>query len=97
MRGGVFDGVVRGAAKCGNRGSPMARPRSATTSATHCAAEIPPARARAGARSYNYRTLEVRDSATGFKPLTGTGTSATRNDVMFMAGVRFSRHHTSGR
>jgi len=80
--------------------------------------------AGAGARSYNYRTLEVdatnnlagyvavggelgikrvavrlevRDYATGFKPLVGSGTSATRNDVMLMAGVRFNRRHTSGR
>ncbi len=80
--------------------------------------------AGAGARSYNYRTLdvdatnnvagyvaaggelgigrvgvrlEVRDYATGFKPLTGPGTSATRNDVMLMAGVRFNRHHGTHR
>jgi len=72
-----------------------------------------------GARSYNYRKLdvdathnlagygaiggelgigrvglrvEVRDYATGFKPLNGTGASATRNDVSIMAGLKFNRH-----
>lgn len=39
--------------------------------------------------------LEVRDYATGFKPLVGAGTSDTRNDVMLMAGVRFNRHRTA--
>ncbi len=80
--------------------------------------------AGAGARSYNYRKLdvdathnvagyvaaggelgirrvavrlEVRDYATGFKPLVGSGASATRNDVMLMAGVRFNRRQTRGR
>jgi hypothetical protein len=36
--------------------------------------------------------LEVRDYVTGFKPLAGIGTSATRNDVMMMLGFRFNRH-----
>ena len=75
-----------------------------------------------GARSYNYRKLdvdatnnlaayasaggeigagrvgvrlEVRDYATGFKPLVQAGTSATRNDVVIMAALRFDRHHAS--
>ena len=39
--------------------------------------------------------LEVRDYATGFKPLVGAGNSDTRNDVMMMAGVRFNRHRTA--
>lgn len=39
--------------------------------------------------------LEVRDYATGFKPLIGAGRSDTRNDVMLMAGVRFNRHHVA--
>ena len=74
----------------------------------------------AGARSYNYRTLdmdathnvagyasvggelglsrvgvrlEVRDYATGFKPLDGAGRSDTRNDVVMMVGLRFNRQH----
>ena len=73
----------------------------------------------AGARSYNYRKLDVgathnlagygaiggelgigrvglrveaRDYAAGFKPLNGTGASATRNDVSIMAGLTFNRH-----
>lgn len=73
----------------------------------------------AGARSYNYRNLdvdatnnlagygaaggelgigrvglrlEVRDYATGFKPLLGAGVSDSRNDVMMMLGLRFNRH-----
>ena len=72
-----------------------------------------------GARSYNYRTLdvdathnlagygavggelgvgpvglrvEVRDYATGFKPLRGTGASVTRNDLSITAGLTFNRH-----
>ena len=76
----------------------------------------------AGARSYNYRKLdvdatnnlagygtvggelgmgrvglrlEVRDYATGFKPLVGAGKSAARNDVVIMAGLRFNRHHAA--
>lgn len=71
-----------------------------------------------GARSYNYRTLdvdathnlaayaatggelgmgrvgvrvEVRDYVTGFKPLGDIARSATRNDVVFMLGLRFKR------
>lgn len=74
--------------------------------------------AGAGARSYNYRKLdvaathnvagylaaggevglgrvgvrvEVRDYATGFKPLAGSGASASRNDVVVMAALRFNR------
>jgi hypothetical protein len=39
--------------------------------------------------------LEVRDYATGFKPLVGAGASDTRNDVMLIAGVRFNRHRTA--
>jgi hypothetical protein len=76
----------------------------------------------AGARSYNYRNLdvdatnnlagyataggelgmgrvgvrlEVRDYATGFKPLVGSGKSDTRNDVVIMAGLRFNRQRAS--
>ena len=72
----------------------------------------------AGARSYNYRKLdvdatnnlagygtvggelgigrvgvrlEVRDYATGFKPLVGAGKSDTRNDVVMMVGLRFTK------
>ena len=72
----------------------------------------------AGARSYNYRKLdvdathnvagyasvggelgvrrvgvrlEVRDYATGFKPLVGAGESEMRNDVVMMVGLRLNR------
>jgi hypothetical protein len=72
----------------------------------------------AGARSYNYRKLdvdatnnlagygaiggelgikrvgvrlEVRDYATGFRPLVGAGKSDTRNDVVVMASLRFKK------
>jgi hypothetical protein len=72
----------------------------------------------AGARSYNYRSLDVdathnpagygavggelgvrrirlrveaRDYVTGFKPLTGGGAAVARNDVVVMAGLRFTR------
>ena len=71
-----------------------------------------------GARSYNYRSLdvdathnpaaylglggelgyrrvrlriEVRDYVTGFRPLAGAGSSAARNDVVVMAGLRLAR------
>ncbi len=78
----------------------------------------------AGARSYNYRKLdvdatnnlagyatvggeigagrvgvrlEVRDYATGFKPLVGGGKSEMRNDIVIMAGLRLNRHSASQR
>jgi hypothetical protein len=35
--------------------------------------------------------LEVRDYVAGFKPLGGSGTADTRNDVVIMAGLRFTR------
>jgi hypothetical protein len=35
--------------------------------------------------------LEVRDYMTGFKPLVGAGNADTRNDVVAMAGLRFTR------
>jgi hypothetical protein len=74
--------------------------------------------AGAGARSYNYRDLdvdathnvaayataggelsagrvgvrlEVRDYVAGFKPLIGSGSASTRNDVVIMVGVRFRK------
>lgn len=39
--------------------------------------------------------LEVRDYATGFKPLVGSGPSAARNDVVVMAALRFNRRSGS--
>ena len=74
-----------------------------------------------GARSYNYRKLdvdatnnlagyvaaggdlgvgrvglrlEVRDYATGFKPLVGAGKSDARNDVVIMGALSFNRHRS---
>jgi hypothetical protein len=35
--------------------------------------------------------LELRDYVSGFSPLTGAGESFTRNDLSFMAGLRFNR------
>jgi hypothetical protein len=76
----------------------------------------------AGARSYNYRKLdidatsnlagygavggelgigrvglrlELRDYATGFKPLVGTGKSATRNDIVIMGALSFNRRRAA--
>lgn len=76
----------------------------------------------AGARSYNYRKLdvdatnnlaaygavggevgmgrigirlEVRDYASGFRPLVSDGRIDTRNDMFIMAGVRFNRQRAS--
>lgn len=78
--------------------------------------------AGAGARSYNYRKLdlaatnnvagygavggevgvgrvglrvEARDYVSGFEPLTGVGTSGTRNDVVIMVGLRLDRQRTA--
>lgn len=93
------------------RGKPWFAGRSATFS--------PFMGAGAGARSYNYRSLdvaathsvaayaamggeagvgrlgvrlEVRDYASGFRPLSGNGSSDARNDVVVMAALRFNRH-----
>ena len=41
--------------------------------------------------------VEVRDYATGFKPLVGTGSSDTRNDVVVMVGMRFNRRNAAQR
>ena len=92
--------------------------RSAKWFAGRAVTLIPFAGVGAGARSYNYRKLDVdatnnlagyvavggevavgrvglrleaRDYATGFKPLVGAGTSATRNDIVIMAGLSFNR------
>jgi hypothetical protein len=35
--------------------------------------------------------IEVRDYASGFKPLMGSGKSATRNDIMLTVALRFNR------
>lgn len=40
--------------------------------------------------------LEARDYLTGFKPLAGQGGSATRNDVMITAALRFNLRPVAG-
>jgi hypothetical protein len=44
-----------------------------------------------GIRRRVHLRLEVRDYVGGFKPLAGGGHGDTRNDVVLMAGLRFSR------
>jgi hypothetical protein len=39
--------------------------------------------------------LEARNYVTGFKPLAGTGVSATRNDIVYMVSLRFNRPRAS--
>jgi hypothetical protein len=34
--------------------------------------------------------IEARDYVTGYKPLIGSGTADTRNDVVVMAGLRIA-------
>jgi hypothetical protein len=77
--------------------------RPAAWFAGHAVTFSPFAGVGAGVRSYNYRTLdeigvgrvgvriEVRDYASGFKPLMGSGKSATRNDIMLTVALRFNR------
>jgi hypothetical protein len=96
--------------------------RPAQWFAGHAVTFSPFAGVGAGARSYNYRKLdvdatnnlagyagaggelgvgrvgirlEVRDYATGFRPLVGTGKSDRRNDVVIMGTLRFNRHVAS--
>jgi hypothetical protein len=92
--------------------------RPARWFANHAVTFSPFAGVGAGARSYNYRKLdvdathnvagyataggelgigrvgmrlEVRDYATGFRPLIGAGKSDRRNDVVIMGALRFNR------
>lgn len=39
--------------------------------------------------------LEARDYLSAFKPLIGTGSAATRNDVVVMVGLRIKRQHAT--
>ncbi|MEO7963474.1 MAG: hypothetical protein ABIT38_06130, partial [Gemmatimonadaceae bacterium] len=39
--------------------------------------------------------LEARDYVSGFKPLVGSGKSATRQDFSLLAGLRLTRKHSS--
>lgn len=99
-----------------------ARPR--TWFADRAVSFAPFVGAGAGARSYNYRKLDVaatnnlagygavggelgvgrvgvrveaRDYVSGFEPLTGIGASGTRNDVVFMVGLRLDRQRATRR
>ncbi len=39
--------------------------------------------------------LEARDYTSGFRPLAGSGTSVSRNDVVVMGALRFNRHRAT--
>jgi hypothetical protein len=59
--------------------------------ATHNLAGYGAAGGEFGIRRVHVR-LEVRDYVAGFKPLQGTGDASTRNDVVVMVGLRFTKH-----
>lgn len=96
--------------------------RAAQLFAGHAVTFRPFVGAGAGARSYNYRKLdvdatnnlagygsvggqlgmgrvglrlEVRDYATGFKPLIGAGKSQARNDVVITAGLSYNKRRAA--
>jgi hypothetical protein len=96
--------------------------RTATWFADRAVTLSPFAGLGAGARSYNYRKLDVgathnlagygaiggevgfgrlglrveaRNYVAGLKPLAGNGVSATSNDVVYMAALRFNRNRAS--
>lgn len=64
--------------------------RSLDANATHNAAGYGTVGGELGIGRVGVR-LEVRDYATGFKPLVGRGPSDVRNDVVMMAALRFNR------
>ncbi len=64
--------------------------RKLDVDATHNVAGYVSAGGELGIRRVGVR-LEVRDYATGFKPLVGAGRSEMRNDVVMMVGLRFNR------
>ena len=64
--------------------------RSLDVDATHNLAAYAAAGGEIGFRHFGIR-LEARDYVTGFKPLAGGGTSALRNDVVVMVGLRIGR------
>ena len=64
--------------------------RSLHVDATHNMAAYGAAGGELGLGRVRLR-LEARDYVTGFKPLDGGGTADTRNDVVLMAGLRFTR------
>jgi hypothetical protein len=64
--------------------------RSRDVNATHNAAGYGTVGGEVGIGRVGVR-LEVRDYATGFKPLVGRGPSDVRNDVVMMVALRFNR------
>lgn len=64
--------------------------RKLEVDATHNAAGYIAAGGEFGIRRVGLR-LEARDYATGFKPLSGVGSTSTRNDVVLLAAIRFNR------
>lgn len=64
--------------------------RSLDVDATHNAAAYGTVGGELGVRRLRLR-LEARDYLTGFRPLRGGGTTDTRNDVVVMAGLRYTR------
>jgi hypothetical protein len=62
--------------------------RSRDVDATHNVAGYASAGGEVGIGSRVRVRLEARDYVTGFKPLSGAGSSATRNDLSVMAGLR---------
>ncbi|MEO6444116.1 MAG: hypothetical protein ABIZ91_11975 [Gemmatimonadaceae bacterium] len=70
--------------------------RSVEADATHNLSGYAALGGEFGARRVALR-LELRDYASGFKPLVGAGTSDTRNDVVVMAALRFKRHAAAHR
>jgi hypothetical protein len=59
--------------------------------ATHNVAGYGAVGGEIGIRRVHVR-LELRDYVTGFKPLQGVGGADTRNDVVAMVGLRFTKH-----
>jgi hypothetical protein len=64
--------------------------RSLDVDATHNAAGYAALGGEVGVRRVRLR-LEARDYVTGFRPLAGGETAGARNDVVVMAGLRFTR------
>jgi hypothetical protein len=64
--------------------------RGLDVDATHTLAGYAAAGAEIGVRRVRLR-LEARDYVSGFRPLVGGGEAVARNDVMLMAGLRFTR------
>jgi hypothetical protein len=68
--------------------------RGLDVDATHALAAYVAAGGELGAGRLRLR-LEARDYVTGFKPLVGGGAAAARNDVMLLAGLRYTRQRAT--